>query len=170
MKAMVSENLTRKYLIDGLRLAIMAEQVAGDFYRYISSNINNGRIKDKFRKFADEESETHKELLQMRLKEMTAQIYAPRLSDFVTDVKANDLSLEGAFKMAKKTEERAVRFYKKMLKKDGPEHKHMYASIIEDEKKHWKNLKIEQRFIEKKDCYNDSYGVRLFYMLDQIFK
>jgi rubrerythrin len=159
--------MSKESLVKMLEESIIAEQTAGDFYRYIAKKIKNNNIRNRFIKFGDDESEKHKKLLNDRLKLITSQHYTPDFNKLDTEIKVSSFSLIGALNMAKESERKAIEFYKEASKKD-TKHKKMYNEIIAEEKKHWTAIGQERHFQqEKEEFYSDNTGVRLMSLLMQ---
>ena len=162
--------LPEQYLIEKLKEAIIAEKTAGAFYKYISEQIRNGRIRNRFRKMAEDEAERHKDLLNDRLKEITNQTFEPNLSKIDRTVEVSKFSLIGALKMAKESEADAIDFYKKAKSRDEKKHRKMYEEIIKDEKKHWRYLDNEKKFVQERIQRADSTVQTLFSILISCYK
>jgi len=154
-----------EYLVKMLQESIIAEQAAGDFYRYIAEKIKNGNIRNRFMKFADEEAEKHKKLLNDRLKLIIGQTYNPNLSELDTNIKVSCFSLIGALNMAKESERKAIEFYTEARRKD-VKYRKTYDQIIAEEKKHWSAIDKEKYYQEEMwEFYKDDIGVRLISLL-----
>lgn len=152
-----------------LQESIMAEQIVGECYRFIAEKVKNGRIKDKFNKFADEDSEKHKKLLNDVLKSITGQYYTPDLSNLEPPVRVSSFSLIGALNMAKASENRAMIFYKKIRKKD-KDRREIYDRIIKEDQEHWSAIDKEKRFIETREFYSEDRDVRMMALLLQTWR
>jgi len=166
----MKKGLKEQYLITELKEAIIAEKTAGAFYNYVSRCILRSKERDEFKKFAEEEAVEHKDLLNDRLKEITGNTFEPDLSKIDINIKASEFSLAGAFKMAKDSEWRAVKFYRRAKKRDKTEYRDMYDKILKDEKKHWSYLNKERKFARKQTQFRDVDGLRLYSFLNDCFK
>lgn len=162
--------LPEDYLTKGLKEAIAAEQIACDFYRYISEKIKNGRIRYQFRHFADDEVKTHKELLQRRLKQIIGYDYNPDPAEFTMPADPQEFSLIGALEMAEETKIKIVEFYKKAENNDKLEFRKMYEDMIKAQKKHRKAIKRERKFVQAQEYHRDLNGIGLLLLAIQTFK
>ena len=159
--------LPEDHLAKGLKEAIAAEQISEIFYRYISEMIKNGHIRNRFKRFADDEAKTHKELLQRRLREIVGYDYNPDPAELHIPIEPQGFSLIGALGIVGESKERAVKFYKKARDKDRLEYRKMYEGIIKAEKKHWGAINREKRFVQTQECYSDLNGIGLFLLAIQ---
>ena len=170
MKRLFKEGRSEEYLIGMLQESIIAEQIAGDFYRYIAQKIKNGNIRRMFINFGDEEAEKHKKYLNDRLKLITGRVYTPDLNKLDTNIKVSSFSLIGALKMAKESEKKAMEFYEEAKKKD-EEFRKVYDQIIAEEKKHWLAIDREKCFQEEKEeFFHEDKGTRLLCLLMQSWR
>ena len=170
MNDLAKKGMGEKALVEMLQESIIAEQTAGDFYRYIAQKIKNGNIRNRFMRFSEEEAGKHKKLLNDRLKLITGQYYNSDLNKLDANIKVSSFSLIGALNMAKESERKAVEFYKQAAKKDAG-HKEMYDQIIAEEKKHWAAIDKEKNFHqEMQKLYTDSNGVRLMSLLMRFYR
>ena len=163
----MNKRLSEQYLVEELKEAIAAEEIAGNFYRYLSNAILNSKIRNEFIKFADEEAKRHKDQLNKRLKEITGETYRPGFSSKIIPVEIGSFSLIEAFQQAKESEARAVKFYRKAKRKDEPKHRKIYDSLIKDEQKHWRFLDKEKKFFRKQISYIDETGKKWFSLMRQ---
>lgn len=166
----LKKGLPKKYLVEDLRNAISAEQTAGDFFRYISEQIRNGRTKNRFKQFADEETKINKRILQTRLREIVGNAYKNNhhrldIFGFSFSVKTEWFSLFGALEIAKELEEMVMKYCKEAEFMDKFEYKRMYDDIIKSERKHCETIKKEEKFIHDKEYYTDLNPLRLLPLL-----
>ena len=170
MKNLSKKGMGRENIVNMLQESIIAEQTAGDFYRYIAKKIKNSKISNRFIKFGNEEAEKHKKLLNDRFKLITGQYYSPDLDKLDTNIKVSSFSLIGALNIAKESERKAMEFYRQASRRD-TKHKEMYDEIIVEERKHWAAINKEKHFQQdKEELYSDSNGIRLLSLLMQFYR
>ena len=169
MKRLTDIGLSDGYIVAMLMESIVAEQVAGEFYKYIAKKTKNSRIKNKFLKFGDEEAKNHKKLLNKRLKQIIGRTYNINFNRLNTNIKVSKFSLAGALNMAKESERRAIEFYEEARKIDAKYGK-TYNKLAKEEKIHWKIIDEEKQKIKDKEYYKDAKAVKLFALLKQTWK
>ncbi len=134
-----------------LKKSIDSEFVAARFYKHASSNVKNGRAKEKF-KLMQQESLVHKDILQARLKELTGELYTPQLTK--TDeqnIRPQGFSLFGVLKMAIKIEEKLLSSYKAFKKNKLAGDGGIFSKLIKEESAHLKELQKEMKFASSRD-------------------
>jgi len=165
----MEKEFSEKYLTSKLEAAIMSEEVAGHFYKYIADRVEDVYVKQRFKRFSFDETKKHKDMLNKRLRKITGKVYEPNVMDMPVDITVKEFSLHGAVKMAKASESQAIEFYKAARLYDKPAFKALYEEIMEDEKGHRLYLEQGRLFTEKPVVYNDALGLKLFSMLANIF-
>ena len=153
-------------LIAMLKKAMLAEQIAGNFYKYIAGKIKDKALKNMFLKFGDQEAMMHKKLLNDRFKLLTGMGYSPDLSKVDSYIKVSSFSFMGALNIAKEAERKAIEFYKK-AKINDKKYKKMYEEIGNDEKKHWQSIDKIKKCVQDIIYCKDSKGMKLAGLLMQ---
>jgi thioredoxin 1 len=134
------------------KIVLDLEVAAAKFYKYLFSNVKNGKTKEKF-KLLHEETVLHKELLQKKSHELAVGVYNPcrtRETEAFC-VKPQSFSLVGALKMVIKIEAKLLSLYKKLKTNENFLDKELCVKLIREVSNHLKVAQKEMRFIQDKE-------------------
>ena len=157
------------YLTKEIKAAISQEQILANSYRYISEKVKNGRIKSRFRQFADEGSNNNIELLMARLKQILEYEYDSPLVKPGLPTQPNAFSLIGTLGLAEESEKKNIKIYKELIFIDKPEYKKMYKGLIKNIGRRLRAINKEKRFTQRRELENTLSGIGLFPLTRQGF-
>ncbi|MFH0877788.1 MAG: thioredoxin domain-containing protein [Candidatus Omnitrophota bacterium] len=137
------------------RTVIELEHIVGKFYKFISANVKNGRVKEKFR-LIYQQTLTHQQLVQAKLRQLTGENYAPGSAvKFEGSVlRPQSFSLYGALKMAIKIEEKLLVFYKRVRKEHLLPDEELCRSLLKEKTGHLRQIKKEMKFMQDKELFS----------------
>jgi thioredoxin 1 len=154
-----------------IKTAVDLEYVAAKFYKYVYTNTKNGQVKESFR-LIHQESLAHRELLEVKLNELTGEKYAPAASSKFEglEMKPQSFSLLGAIKMAIKIEEKLRSFYKKLWEEKFVPGRDLFKKLVKEKGLHLKKLQAELKFMQEKELLGPMESPEYATWLNKVFE
>lgn len=154
IKLITKSNMATINITTEFRTALDLEDISAKFYEYVYTNMKHGKTKEKFR-LIHQESVIHKELLQVKLQELTGELYAPDAGHKMEgmELRPQSFSLMGALKMAIKIEKKLLSFYKRLQKDRLLPDKELFKKLVKEETVHLKQLQTEMKFTQNKELF-----------------
>ena len=160
----------RSDFIREIRKSIEAEYIISHFYKYISEESKNGKVRSIFSKF-NKESREHQRLLEGRFQDVTGQNYELNPDKFQSkDLRPHSFSLEGALKTAIQAEQNAFKFYRLASRKSTSQVRKTFERLVREETRLFNILKKELRFVRIKETFSSLGKVNYYKWMGQIWK
>jgi len=150
--------------------SIESEYLIARFYRYISNEAKNGKVRTVFSRL-NKDSEYHRRLLEQQFQQLTGITHKLDVSKFESeDLRPQSFSLIGAIKTVIQTEEDAFKFYRLALKKASPQLRKIFKKLVKEETAHFKALKKQLHFLKTQETVSSIRKLDYHRWLGQLWR
>ena len=146
---MSKNRTTQNKLIEKIEQSIDAENTLSHFYQHIASLTKNGKIRKRFRAFA-ESAKQNKEILSLHLEELGVRDFELENRCSFCQINPDSFSLNGALNLELEITRAATLFYKDLSNGSfNPDEKMLFRRLMREKKDQVAFIKKEKRLHEK---------------------